>query len=205
MVQRKLLLEPMFVMLFALIPMSLTATSLQVSWNANTESDLTGYRVHIGNTAGNYTSCTDVGKATSYRINNVTQGQTYYIALTAYDTSGNESGYSQEVHAFIPVSSTLVSDTTAAIRLLSPTAGSMLSSLPLLRWSAQSVTQFTLYLAINNSAYYIIYSGRNTSHYLPWPLWHLFVPSGTTLKWYVAGKGSNGRSIRSPVSSFSKK
>lgn len=205
MVQSKLLLGPIFVMLFCLIPMSLTATSLQVSWNANTESDLSGYRVYVGNATGNYTSCVDVGKATSYRIYNVTQGKTYYIALTAYDTSGNESGYSQEVRASIPASTTSGSSTSPSLRILSPVAGSVLSRLPQLCWSAQSLTKFSLYLAINDTSYYQIYSGANTSYVLSTVFWYWFVPSGATIKWYVIGTGTNGRQVCSVTSYFKKK
>ena len=37
-----------------------------------------------------------MGNVTSYRFDNVPLGRTYYIAVTAYDTSNNESGYSEE-------------------------------------------------------------------------------------------------------------
>lgn len=205
MVYKKISIRATLSTLLCLVPLCLMATSIQVSWKANTEPDLSGYLVYVGNASGTYTSCTDVGKATSYRISNVTQGKTYYIALTAYDTSGNESGYSQEVSAYVPVSTTLAPDTTPTIQLVSPNAGSVLSSLPLLRWSAQSVRQFTLYLAINNAAYHKIYTGTNTSYYLPLSLWYMFIPPGATLTWYVKGVGSNGRQVCSVVSSFKKK
>ena len=37
------------------------------------------------------------GELITYSLTNLAQGQTYCIALTAYNTSGNESGFSNEV------------------------------------------------------------------------------------------------------------
>jgi hypothetical protein len=68
-----------------------------VSWNANTESDLAGYRVFYGTSSGNYPNSISVGKVTSATITSLTVGTTYYIALKAVDTSGNLSGFSAEV------------------------------------------------------------------------------------------------------------
>ena len=71
--------------------------SATVTWNANTESDLSGYRVFYGTSSRNYPNSISVGKVTSATINGLTVGTTYYFALKAVDTSGNLSGYSAEV------------------------------------------------------------------------------------------------------------
>ena len=68
-----------------------------VTWNANTESDLAGYRVYYGTSSRNYPNSISVGKVTSATISGLTIGSKYYIALKAVDTSGNLSGYSAEV------------------------------------------------------------------------------------------------------------
>ncbi len=79
------------------------AASLQVSWDANTESDLAGYKVYYGTVSGAYGTSADVGNVTSYQIPSIAQeGQTIYVAVTAYDTAGNESGFSNEVSVFVP-------------------------------------------------------------------------------------------------------
>lgn len=76
------------------------AADLQVTWNANTEGDLAGYRVFCGTAPGVYTAKVTVGKdATSYLLAGLDEGTTYYVALTAFDTSANESGFSAEVSA----------------------------------------------------------------------------------------------------------
>jgi uncharacterized repeat protein (TIGR02543 family) len=45
----------------------------------------------------NYSTITPVGNVTTYTINNLSGGQTFYFSVTAYDTSNNESGFSNEV------------------------------------------------------------------------------------------------------------
>jgi hypothetical protein len=37
------------------------------------------------------------GKVTSYMVSNLPKGQTYFFAMSAYDTAGNESPLSAEV------------------------------------------------------------------------------------------------------------
>jgi len=84
---------------------SVCAGSLTLSWNApiqNTDgtalSDLAGYKLYYGTATGNYTSTINVGNVRTYQVNNLTDGLTYYFAVTAYNTSGNESVYSNEVN-----------------------------------------------------------------------------------------------------------
>lgn len=66
-----------------------------LSWNPNTEPDLAGYKVYYGTTSRSYTTSIDVGNQTTYTVTGLGFG-TYYFAVTAYDISGNESGYSNE-------------------------------------------------------------------------------------------------------------
>jgi hypothetical protein len=71
--------------------------SVKLSWNANTENDVAGYRIYFGTSSGNYSKVEIAGKATTYTVNDLQEGATYYFVVTAYDNSGNESGYSEEV------------------------------------------------------------------------------------------------------------
>jgi hypothetical protein len=73
------------------------AADLNLAWDANTESDLAGYRVYYGTASREYGDPIDVGNTTSFRLEGLLEGVVYYIATTAYDTAGNESGYSNEV------------------------------------------------------------------------------------------------------------
>lgn len=80
----------------------LFAAQIQVTWNANTEEDLAGYRLYVGTASGQYGEPVDVGNLTEHTMQIAPQyGTTYYFAVTAYDTSGNESGYSDEASLFI--------------------------------------------------------------------------------------------------------
>ena len=96
-----------FISLVALILFISTTNvySAQVSlvWNPNTEPDLAGHKIYSGPSSGNYDSVNDVGNQTSYTIQNLVEGQTYYIAVTAYDTFNSESGYSAEVAYTVPI------------------------------------------------------------------------------------------------------
>lgn len=79
-------------------------SNVTFQWTPNTENDLAGYRVHRGTqTGGPYTQ---VGSDVACGPNdstccefvdmNIPDG-TYFWVATAFDTSGNESGYSNEV------------------------------------------------------------------------------------------------------------
>jgi len=80
-----------------LIPVSLLASSITISWQPNTEPDLAGYKIYYGTESKVYSVILNVKNVTSYEIQNLTPGMTYYFALTAYDNSDNESELSQEV------------------------------------------------------------------------------------------------------------
>ncbi len=69
---------------------------LDVVWDPNAESDLKEYDVHWGVDPGVYTSSGSAAKATSYRITGLENGTTYYVAVTATNTSGKASDYSAE-------------------------------------------------------------------------------------------------------------
>ena len=88
---------------------ALLAADVTLSWDAPTTNedgspltDLAGYKIYYSLSSGNYTSHIDVGNVTTSQVNNLTDGATYYLAVTAYDFSGNESAYSSEVSKTIP-------------------------------------------------------------------------------------------------------
>lgn len=72
------------------------AGTATVSWDANTESDIAGYRVHYGTVSNPYSSLVDV-PSTSATIKGLKRGVTYTFAVTAYNTSGVESEYSTPI------------------------------------------------------------------------------------------------------------
>ena len=73
------------------------AAQVTIEWNANTEQNLGGYIIYQGTYSRDYDASIDVGNWTSATIAGLDDNETYYFAVTAYDTNGNESGYSNEV------------------------------------------------------------------------------------------------------------
>ena len=67
-----------------------------LSWDPNMEPDLSGYKVYYGTTPGNYGVPINIGNQTTHTVTGLGTG-TYYFAVTAHDTSGNQSGFSFEV------------------------------------------------------------------------------------------------------------
>ena len=84
------------------IPGDTTAT---LHWDASADARVRGYRLYVGEASKSYLqpygAGIDVGSATSYRIDNLSVGTTYYVAVTAYDGVGGESCYSSEVAKLI--------------------------------------------------------------------------------------------------------
>lgn len=91
---RKLLL----VLMMLLVPtLAGAATTVNLAWDANTEADLSGYRLYQSTAAGGpYTMVQTLGKVTTTSVTGLPDGRFYWV-LTAFDTVGNESGYSNEV------------------------------------------------------------------------------------------------------------
>jgi hypothetical protein len=61
-------------------------------------SEINGYRIHYGNSPGNYTSHVELpdGSAQQVNLTDLPLG-TYYLVMTTYDVNGLESGYSAVV------------------------------------------------------------------------------------------------------------
>jgi hypothetical protein len=78
------------------------AEQVTLAWDPNTESDLAGYKVHYGTASHSYTNSLDVHNVTTATVAGLSAGQTYFFAATAYNASGQESGYSNEVSYSVP-------------------------------------------------------------------------------------------------------
>ncbi|HMK61866.1 MAG TPA: fibronectin type III domain-containing protein [Dissulfurispiraceae bacterium] len=80
----------------ALSAITLTWTAPANNTDGTPLTDLAGYVIYYGTSSGNYTNSANVGKVQSYIFSNLGAG-TYYFAATAYNSSGIESQYSNEV------------------------------------------------------------------------------------------------------------
>lgn len=78
-------------------PTPITTRSIGLSWTANTEADLAGYKVYIGTQSRLYNPPITLGPVAAYNAPNLTIGRTYYFYISAFDSAGNESPCSTEV------------------------------------------------------------------------------------------------------------
>ena|SRR3990172_2357103 len=81
---------------------SISSNAAKLSWDSNSDSDLAGYKIYYGTAPRTYGNPIDVRNTTTSTVPDLQKGVRYYFAVTAYDTSGNESGYSSEVSKAIP-------------------------------------------------------------------------------------------------------
>jgi hypothetical protein len=74
-------------------------SSATLTWNANKEKDLAGYKVYRATASGAYGApiATLIGNVTTYQAIDLKFGTTYFFVITAFDIAGNESAYSNEV------------------------------------------------------------------------------------------------------------
>jgi hypothetical protein len=72
------------------------AAQVTLEWDANYEPNISGYNVYYGNSSRDYDVTLDVGNWTSVTIAGLEDNEAYYFAVTAYNTDGDESGYSSE-------------------------------------------------------------------------------------------------------------
>ena len=79
-------------------PKNIYAAQVTLEWDAIIHPLLEGYRVHYGTSSGDYDVTLDVGNWTSCTIADLEDDETYYFAVTAYSTEGEESDYSNEVN-----------------------------------------------------------------------------------------------------------
>ncbi len=85
--------------------MTARAADITLLWDANSETNLSGYKVYYGTASRTYLAPIVLGKQTSYTITGLAAG-TYYFAVTAFDTTGSESDFSNEVSRIIGTAAT---------------------------------------------------------------------------------------------------
>lgn len=185
-----------FLLFLLIVPSMCLGYTLTISWDQNSESDLAGYKLFVGNASGNYPNVIKLGTVNTYTINDAIPGAIYYITIKAFDNIGNESSPSTEVNASVPID---------GIALLNPLNNEIVTSRPTFRWSGSGFTKYTLYTSINNKPYQKAYSGRSMYYKMSLATWTFYTRKGTIIKWYVVGINSNGLSISSPTYLFTRK
>jgi hypothetical protein len=108
------------VLSFAVLTFLAGATSVSaqtLAWNANTESNLAGYRVQYGTVSGSLSTTIDVGRVTSRQFTGLQPGVTYYFRVVAYNTAGGTSAPSAQVSYTVP------STPSPTLTSVAPTSG----------------------------------------------------------------------------------
>lgn len=80
-------------------------------WDPCPDPDIAGYRVYSGPSSGNYIQAIWVGNTAAASVSDLVAGRTYFFAVTASNTTGLESTYSNEVSYALPGSTPAPSPT----------------------------------------------------------------------------------------------
>jgi len=111
------------------------ASSIQLQWDPNTETDLAGYKVYyaVDNSSLNSSIPVDIHNLTVATISGLDPGASYSFAVTAYNSAGLESTFSNivtiaeqsppTVVITSPVNNSAVSDTVSVIVSATDNAG----------------------------------------------------------------------------------
>jgi Fibronectin type III domain len=67
------------------------AQSATLSWDATSEPDIAGYKLHYRTADGSVSQVIDVGDTTTFSIPNIAEGITYLFTVTAYNDASLES------------------------------------------------------------------------------------------------------------------
>jgi fibronectin type 3 domain-containing protein len=78
------------------------AADVPLQWDASVTPTVTGYKVYVGTASGVYGTPITIGNVTAYTVTGLANG-TYYFSVTAFDATGVESVYSNEVTETISV------------------------------------------------------------------------------------------------------
>jgi len=97
--------------------LSFNESTKMLTWNLNSEPDLSGYNFYYGTSSRDYGPPVSLGKVSNYSLSGFEDHK--YGALTALDTSGNESGFSEEISISIqqpisPAPDSLISNLSVA-------------------------------------------------------------------------------------------
>ncbi|UCH89201.1 MAG: right-handed parallel beta-helix repeat-containing protein [Thermoplasmata archaeon] len=148
-----------------------TGSTISLSWNANPEADIAGYRIYMNDTGGGASGPfklihTIVGTTTSYTVTNLLEETTYYFVITAYDEVPFYSPYSTAASATtLDVSSPVIPTGFSAV----PFSDTQIN----LNWDANSeldLAGYSIYMNVTGHGpsgdFYLIHTitGSDTSY-----------------------------------------
>lgn len=93
------LLVALFVAVFS--AENASAAAVNLTWNSNPESNITGYRVSYGSSPGVYPNTVNIGTTPAAAISGLSEGVTYYFVVAAVNQAGLQGEASAEVSHMI--------------------------------------------------------------------------------------------------------
>jgi fibronectin type 3 domain-containing protein len=90
------------ILLLALLLITLPAyaKTITLSWDSSPTTSVIGYKLYVANDSQmESASVIDVGNALEYKAENLSSDEVHYFAVTAYDSRGNESVFSNIVES----------------------------------------------------------------------------------------------------------
>jgi hypothetical protein len=119
----------LFYLLFLLVVGYQPARAITLSWDAVTNSPVSGYSLYRGTASRTYSVSNNVGLTTTCTVTGLVAGTTYYFSVTAFGATGLQSDYSAEMSYTVPITnSPPVTNTPPAIVLSSPANGASYTS-----------------------------------------------------------------------------
>jgi len=106
-----------FVLMFQ-FPDSAYAQSVNLAWDTSSDTTVVGYKVYRSEQSGSYTSPISGSSAlttVAFTDSTVQSGHTYYYVVTALNTSGVQSSYSNEVQAPIAAPASPTTNTAPTV------------------------------------------------------------------------------------------
>jgi hypothetical protein len=92
------------VLVFVALPLPVHGQrSVTLAWDPSASSGIAGYRLYEGGASRSYTNVIAAGKATTATASNLLSGASYFFAVTAVDTNGLESDFSNEITYTVPL------------------------------------------------------------------------------------------------------
>lgn len=88
--------------LFWLALLPAFGASVTLAWDASPSPEVIGYKIYVGPSTRVYTNIVTLSNVLTCTISNLNKGGTYFFTATAYDASGLESDYSNEVSYTVP-------------------------------------------------------------------------------------------------------
>lgn len=106
-----------------------------LAWDPDSLPDLAGYKIYYGKAPGNYQWAVDAGYTTTHTLSDLTIGETYYAAATAYINTGLESTYSNEVMFTVSDCTYTISPTSASFPASGGPGSVTITTQPYCNWA----------------------------------------------------------------------